>query len=289
MFISIGSVFTYGCLRFALYPAWFLIFSFANGLIFFDHNDSNEKSDSVNPSFLSTVEYHYQCYDRKWKNLLLLIGFNIYGMIVFFIIKGILHYKMPSVIFPLNNITAFFGLLIPYFFHRAYYFAIRIPELRESAYVYQEKKNEIQTNIEQVSLIAKKISSLQFIPREFDGWLFETKASFTDNEISITDKTFNIPCINQSWSYKELMDIIFYQKNQSEDHENFYKTEWDNDIKLFSGNDKLVRTCWEIYIETGSTGSGIPIQSTRITNFSVREFNEEKIEVNGLIVIKRTL
>lgn len=255
----------------------------------FNRTESDRKEDAPFFNFFSKIEFNFQCYDSNWKNIFWFVGLFIHGLIVFLLVKSYLNNTNVPSDMPAENVVAFFGLLLPYFFHKAYYFAIRIPEFKESVYVYYEKKNEIQSNIEQVSLMAEKISNLQTIPRKFNDWLFETKASFTDKEINITKKDFVVPCINQSWSYKQLMDIIFYQKNQSEDIENFYKTEWDNEIKLFSGNDKLVRTCWEVNVETGSTGSGIKINKDKIIDFSVREFYEEKIKVNGLLIIKRTL
>ena len=256
---------------------------------FFDKPDNQNKSDEESQKLLSKIEYHYQCYDKKWNNLfwenfLLFIALYIHGIIVYLVVMVIGSKSVNP-----TDFILFFGFFIPYFFHKAYYFAIRIPEFKQSVYVYYKNINEIQTNINQVALIGKKISELEVVPRDFEGWLFKTRVIFTDNEINATNKDFIIPCINQSWSYRQLMDIIFYQKNHSEDDENFYKTEWKNEIRLFSGNDKLVRTCWEVTIDTGSSGSGIPIHVERIGNFSAKEFSQKKVKVNGLLTIQRTL
>lgn len=256
---------------------------------FLNRPKPDEKECMENSAFTSNITNHYECYDKRWNNLLLFFGFFIYGVVILLLAKIIMEkYIISTIQIPISNVVSFFGLFIPYFFHKAYYFAIRIPELKRSVYVYSYDTNEIQSRINEISQIGSEISEAMTVPREFQGWLFHTNAIFTDNENNIISNTCQIPCINQSWSYRQLLNFIFYQNNQTEDAESIYKTEW-NKINLFSGNDNLVKSCWQVKINTGSASSGIPLRVEKIKDFSLNEFGDERIKVNGLLIIERVL
>lgn len=242
---------------------------------FSDSDDKPKSGENKLVNFFIATAYKFEHYDINWKNLSLFLLLLLHGLIVFIIIGFIAVFFLKEKI---NwwNILAISGIIIPYFFHRSYYYFVRIPEPISGVYIYTAKKEYIEKLISEVNKLNEKrkngIDTSTLV-------LLNKKALYSE-------KIFNIPAIPRTWNYKQLFDFIFYQNNQNE-HPSHYKENWDP-IPLFKDNDRLIRTCWEIRMEKGTYEKN-DHSDDKIADFSKTEFTDKTMEDNLFFKITRVI
>lgn len=234
-------------------------------------------STKIDQSAPQRVAYKYEHFDLKWTNLQSYLLLFLFGAFVF-ILQAFVFIFISSQTVNWWNIGAMTGVLIPYFFHRAYYYSVRIPGLRTGVYVHEKSRKNCRSLVEEMKLLRERSDS-------------GTKTDFSklvllNKRATVEDKSFEIQAIPRNWSHENLLDFIFFQNNQTE-VESYYKNNWDH-LPIYRDNDLLVKTCWTVKMEKGTWANNTH-SAEIVQNFTKKEFHDKSMEENLFFWLTRII